>query len=564
MWVLLPVVRALARLAPGSGGPLLGAVLLRCLAPDWVLLRPRPPARQLAWAEEAVAVHRAYPRDPDRLSRALAVHAQTLLAVGRYTEACAAADASAAVPGADPSPAETAHLLHVRAQALLEQGGAEEALEAARSCVAAYRRGPAPAGRDRSLGSLPGALRTYALVLGELGHTEQSVLVYEECAGLLRSMSFRESARFLLVLPRVLVELVGGLRTLGRYEEALALGPEARESLGGGVAFAYPVIVPPLRIRLLVDLAGCRDATGDRAGARDTAEEAVDAACAWTTRNQSQGIRWQGVTLSCLAGILGEMDAPDEELSTREQLVAVYMFLASEEPDPYDPLLGEAFDDLARCHRRAGDHTEAVVATRHGVEAYRRAVARDAAHEPELARALANLSIRQDDAGDAESAVTSAREALALTRRLAESDWQTYHPLTARRLHVLGQALQATGDVTKTVSCYEEAEAVLEEHRDRPGADADLARIRDVLSDALLARVVVDDLDAKVADLRSLLDLADRADTDYVHAKCFRAFNLARSDEVARAWQSATGEPYPGSVYPFRTDRGRGSNPAAR
>jgi tetratricopeptide (TPR) repeat protein len=313
-----------------------------------------------------------------------------------------------------------------------------------------------------------------------------------------------------------------------------------------------------------VDLAGCLRATGDRAAARDTAREAVDAACARPRRNRPADVPWQGVALSCLAGILGEVDAPDEELDAYEQLVAVHVYLASEEPDPYDRLLAEAFDDLARCHRRAGDHAEAVTATRHGVEAGRRAVARDPSHEPELARLLANLSVRQQNAGDTAAAVTSADEALTLTRRLAESDWQTYHPLTAHRLHVLGQALQATGDLTGTVSCYEEAEAVLQEHRDDPGTEAELAAIRDVLADALLARVVVNDLDAKVADLRTLLDLAHRADAHYVHARCFRAFNLVRSDEVARAWESTTGEPYPGAVYPFRTDRGRGANPAAR
>jgi tetratricopeptide (TPR) repeat protein len=552
MRLLLPIVRVLARLVPRVGRPLLGAVLLRCLAPSWVMFRRHPSARLLAWTEEAVAVYRADARRPDRLARVLVVHAQALLTMERYEEACAAADASTAVRGARPSPAETAHLLHLRALALVELGRADEALEAARSCVELLRRSPASCRRDRSLCSLPGALGTYAFVLGAFGHPEQSVLVYEECAELVRSASFRESTRYLLVAPRVLVGLVGGLRSLGRYEEALALGPEARESLGGGVAFAYPGTIPFLRVQLLVDLAGCHRATGEREAARATAEEAVAAA------RRPSGAAWLTLALQGLAEALAEVDAPDEELNTLRELADLYA------DQSCDPPLATTLDALARCHGRAGDHTEAVVATRHGVEAGRRAVARDAAHEPELARVLANLSIRQDDAGDAEAAVTSAREALTLTRRLTESDWQTYHPLTARRLHVLGQALQSVGDLTGTVSCYEEAEAVLREHRDRPGVSAQLATIREVLADVLLARVVTGDLDATITDLRSLLDLAHRADADYVHARCFRAFNLVRSDEVARAWQSATGEPYPGSVYPFTTDRGRGSNPAAR
>ncbi|MFF4271842.1 hypothetical protein [Streptomyces sp. NPDC001536] len=553
MRVLLPLARGLARLAPGVGEPLLGALLLRCLTPGWALLRPGPPARLLAWAEEAVAVlDRAHPRRPGHLARALALHAFALDAMERHEEACAVAAVADAVPGALPSPAQTAYLLHVRARALLGSGRAEEALEAARSCVEAYRRGPARVGRDRSLGSLPSALRTYALVLGVLGHTEQSVLVYEECAGLLRSMSLRESSRVLLVTSRVFVELVGGLRALGRYEEALALGPEARESLGGGVAFAYPGTIPLLRVRLLVDLAGCHRATGEREAARTTAEEAVAAA------RRPSGAAGLTLALQGLAEALAEVDAPDEELNTLRELADLYA------DQSCDPLLATTLDALARCHARTGAHAEAVAATERGVTAYRRAAALDAVHEPELGRLLHNLSIRQDDAGDPESAVTSAREALTLTRRLAESDWETYHPLTARRLHVLGQALQSTDDLRGTVSCYEEAEAVLQEHRDRPDTEAELATIRDVLADALLAKAVAGDLGEKVTDLRALLDLAHRADADYVHARCFRAFDLVRSDEVARAWESATGVPYPGFAYPFMTDRGRGANPAAR
>lgn len=554
MWVLLPVFRGLARLAPGTGGPLLGAVLLRCAAPGWVLLRPRAPERRLAWAEEAVALHRAHPGAPDRLARAMALHAQTLTLVDRYEEACVAVDAASTVPGARLSPAQAAHLRLVRAQSLLESGRTEEALEEARQCVEAYRRAPAPARRDRALGSLPGALRTYALVLAVLGHTEQSVLVYEECAALLRSLTLRESSRVLLVVPRVFTELVRGLLDLGRYEEALALGPEARESLGGGAGFAFPGIVVPLRVRLLVDLARCHGAAGDKEAARATAEEAVAQA------RTPAGAAWLTVALRCLSETLADAGAHDEESSTLQELAGLY----ADAPEGNDPQLAYSLDALARCHRRAGENAEAVAATERGVAACRRAAARDAAHEPELARLLANLSIRQNSAGYPESAVTSAREAVDLTRRLAESDWPTYHPLTAHRLHVLGEALQATGDLAATVSCYEEAETVLQEHRDRPGVETELVTIRSVLADALCVRAAAADRDKVVTALRSLLALTRRADAGDVHALCLRAFTQARSDEVVRAWERATGEPYLSSVYRFTTDRGRGSKPAER
>ncbi|MGW0742289.1 hypothetical protein ACWD3I_20505 [Streptomyces sp. NPDC002817] len=380
------------------------------------------------------------------------------------------------------------------------------------------------------------------------------MLVYEECAGLLRSMSLRESSRVLLVMSRVFVELVGGLKALGRHEEALALGLEARESLRGGVFLAYPGIILPLRVQLLVDLAGCHGAEGDWKAARTTAEEAV------AEMRTPAGAAWLPVALRCLADTLAEVDAPDEESSTLQELTDLYC----EESRDTDPLLAKTLDDLARCHRRAGRHREAVAVTERGIAAYRRAVARDAAHEPELARVLANLSLRQDDVGDVESAVESAREALTLTRRPAESDWETYHPLTARRLRVLGQALQSADDLAGTVSCHEEAEAVLGEHRHRQGVEAELATTRSVLADALRASAAVGDLDEQVTALRSLFDLARRVDATGVHATCVRAFAEARTDRTVQAWETATGEPYPTFVYRPTTDRGRGSNPAAR
>lgn len=105
--VLLPLPRAAARLGPGAGRRLLGAALTHCVAPGWVLLRPPPPWRRLAWAEEATAVYRALteskgarPRDRDLLARSLVWHAYTLLLVNRCEQACTVLDASSAVPGA--------------------------------------------------------------------------------------------------------------------------------------------------------------------------------------------------------------------------------------------------------------------------------------------------------------------------------------------------------------------------------------------------------------------------------------------------------------------------------
>ncbi|MEV7072350.1 hypothetical protein [Streptomyces sp. NPDC093990] len=307
--IFLPLPRAAAKLAPERGAPLLGAALSYCVTPSRAGLRSPSPERRLAWAEEAVAVYRAT-ADADGLSRALALRAHALLLSGRFEEACAAADA---VPG-EASAAPAAFAADVRAQALAGLGRAEEALPVARAGVAAYRSLPAPDRRDRALGSLPGALRTYGMLLAAVGRSEESVAVYEECAALLAAMSLRELAHVDLVRPQVLAELVGVLRALGRYEDALGVGPEAREALRGPLAWTAPEIVLPLRVRLLIDLARCHTAVGD------PAEAGACAAAAVAEARKPHGAGELAPALDCLADVLGELGRTDKESVTRREL----------------------------------------------------------------------------------------------------------------------------------------------------------------------------------------------------------------------------------------------------
>ncbi|NEA99355.1 hypothetical protein [Streptomyces sp. SID13726] len=323
--ILLPLPRAAARLSPEKGGPLLGAALSYCVTPSWAGLRSPSPARRLAWAEEAVAVYRAT-ADTDGLSRALALRAHALLLSGRHEEACTAADEVTAVPGARPSPAPAAFAGLVRAQALAAAGRVEDAVAAAHACVAAYRGLSAADRRDRALGSLPGALRTYALLLGAVGRTEESVAGYEECAALLAALSLRELTQIELVRPQVLAELVAGLRESGRHQDALGVGPEAREALRGPVAWTVPEVVLPLRIRLLVDLAHCHRATGDPVEARACAEEAV------ADGRRPAGAGALSSALACLADILGDLGEADKEAGVRRELAALDADFTADRP----------------------------------------------------------------------------------------------------------------------------------------------------------------------------------------------------------------------------------------
>ncbi|MFJ6080628.1 hypothetical protein ACIQI8_04420 [Streptomyces sp. NPDC092369] len=569
----LPVTRVAARVTPGVGRRLLGATLLRCVMPNWVLLRPSPVARRVAWAAEAVELYRSAGTEmrPDGLARALVLHGQVLLLAERYEEAIAAVDASTAVPGARPSPAQTAGALRTRAQALLDAGRAEDALAPARECVERYRGAPLPARRDRSLGGLPLALLTVALVLGRLGRVAESVAVHEECAEILRAMPVRQLGRFGLTRPRVLVELIDGLGALGRHEEALALGAEAEEALPGTVAWVSPELVHYLRVRLSTALARSRLATGRTAEARDTAEEAVAQAREGVVRHPVRGPLWLADALGCLALVLREVKAHEEELGVRRELVDLYARLAADRSTDYETYLVDALAALSAVHDALGEHAGSVAATERGVVVLRGLVERDpAAFEPHLARRLADLSIDQQNAGEVERAVATAREAVALSRRLAETDWQRYTPLTARQLRVLGAGLRRTGDHAGAVASHAEAEALLRdvvEQSDDGRHVADLDRTRLLLARALRRAATADGVADAVPALRSLLALTHRTDATAVHATCVRAFAEAceeHQDDVVREWERVTGEPYPTFVYRCTTDRGRGSKPAAR
>ncbi|MFD8733806.1 hypothetical protein ACFV06_02685 [Streptomyces sp. NPDC059618] len=563
---LLPLSRAAARLSPGPGGRLLGAALTRCVAPYWVLLRPPPPLRRLAWAEEATAVYgalagtdHARPRDRDLLARSLVWHAYTLVLVQRCEQACAALDAAADVSGARWPPAQRALALHLRAQARFGLARLDEALGSAGECVAAYRR-LAPTRRDRTLGGLPGALRTYALVLAAQHRTEESVAAYEECTSLLRDMSVRELSHAVLVRVRALCELTFGLEALGRYEEALSVGREARDAADPLMLRVAPEIVRPLRVRLFADLARCLQVTGDLPAARATAAEAVAEARVLAGRDRAAGEPLLVMALDRLGDQYEELADRPAESAARREAADLAAALAAERPAAHDPLLAVCLDRLADCHRAAGDRRDAVLAGEGAVAAYRRAADLDpTAYDPQLARVLADLSRSRLEDEDPDGAVVAARESVALTRRLTESDWTAHHVLTARRLRVLGRALRGAGDHGAAVACYTESESILIDESAGPdggrytaslaAARLGLALTLDAEAHARLAEGRTDDA---VAALRSLLALTRRTEQADVHARCVASFAGARAeypDVVRQAWTRATGQDFPTFVY---------------
>jgi tetratricopeptide (TPR) repeat protein len=564
MRVLLPPLRSLTRVNCRAGGPLLGAALLRCLTPAWTLLPARTTTR-LSRSEEAVAVYRTlvtfeHPRPGhlDGLARSLVLYARMLTATDRHEEALAAADESLSVPGARASGTQTALALYLRAECLAGMGRLDEALTAARESVETYRSAE-PRRRDRTLGSPVYPLWMCAWVLGRLPRTDESVAVYLECVEFLRAMNPWQLFQLRVVRARVLMEVTGGLRALGRYDEALLTGVEAREGVAGQVPRFFPENVPP-RAQLLTDLAWCYGATGDPRRACDTAEEAVAASRALAHRDPVAGETWLALALQCQAHHLAALDAPADEQRALRELADLCARLAVTHPDTYEPQLANVLDDLATLHWRADAPHESVEAARRSVDAYRRVEERQpGVFEPELSRTLANLSIRQLGTGEQQAAVESGTEALTITRRLAESDWDAYQPVIAARLRILARALHRSGDEAGALACYEEAETLLRELMDNGDPEpyeaaltATLTALARMLRTTAEARLNEGRTDDAVTALRSLLALTARTKQTDVHAICIDAFTRARAREpgaVRHSWQRVTTDPLPSFVY---------------
>ncbi|MEU9204997.1 hypothetical protein [Streptomyces sp. NPDC048332] len=562
--VLLPVLRPMAgRDGHRRGGMLLAAALLRCSSPHWAPRRPQPLERRLAWGAEAVALSRAAvfrerSGAPGLLARSLALHAQLLLQAGRYEEALAAAEDSLTAPDAHVPSQRTAfgHLMKAHALARLDR--ADEALVAARHSVADYRSA-VPRRAGRPLGSAAAALRAQAWVLGRTGRTAESVTVYFECAGLLRGMSVWRQARLVVLQARVLAELIGGLRELGRFGEAAAVGDDFRERVPPFVPWLNPE-ARLLRAASLIDLAWCLGAGGDLPGARAAAEESVACCRALRVSDPAVGDSVLVLALDALAHHLDRLDAHAEERVVREELVAAYEQLAVTDPGEHGPGLAAALDSLARCHTRDGEGAESVAVTERGVELYRRAVGRDPRlYEGELARTLCNLSVRRRVADDATGATAAAHEGLAITRRLAEFGGDEVRPLVADRLRILGRARYRAADGEGAAACFEEAETVLRELMESgdPGThEAGLAAAQSALAKALGAaadgHLDAGRTDDAVAALRRLRELTGRTALTDVHAGCVSAFARSRdrdAEGTGEAWRRTTGEPWPSFVY---------------
>lgn len=115
----------------------------------------------------------------------------------------------------------------------------------------------------------------------------------------------------------------------------------------------------------------------------------------------------------------------------------------------------------AIAHAGLGEHREALSAAREALALHRRlAQANPARYEENLATSVQNVSIRLSETGDRDGALEAAREAVAIRRRLSQENPARYEPDLATTIHNLAIRLSETGDRDGALEAARESGAI--------------------------------------------------------------------------------------------------------
>ncbi len=242
-------------------------------------------------------------------------------------------------------------------------------------------------------------------------------------------------------LAYMLQSLGGGLRDLGRPQEALAAIEEAL-GLWRELVAANPAHQPGLVMTLQNLGAGLRD-LGRPQEALAATEEALALYRELAAANPAHQPEL-AMTLQNLGIELRDLGRPQEALAATEEALALYRELAAANP-AHQPELARTLQSLGIRRGALGGPQEALAATEEALGLYRELAATDPAHQPELARTLRNLGIDLRDPGRRpQEALAATEEALGLWRELAAAN-PAHQPELAGTLQSLGIVLRDLG-----------------------------------------------------------------------------------------------------------------------
>ncbi|MCP9839009.1 tetratricopeptide repeat protein [Cyanobium sp. N.Huapi 1H5] len=330
----------------------------------------------------------------------------------------------------------------------------------------------AAAGLDQLLGSE--AIRILPLALAAAPRAGAPLVAAIERQMEEHSVDPAEANRLLEVVPQ---------RTLVLAPMAVSLTSRALEGEAG--------MPPAMRARLLNNLSVRLGDTGDRVGALEAIEEALDLYRELAAASPDAFLPDLAMSLNNLANRRSDGGDRAGALQAVQEALDLYRELAAASPQAFRPDLAMSLNNFSNRLSDGGDRVGALRAVEEALEHYwDLAAAAPDAFRPDLAMSLNNLSLRLADNGDRAGALRAIEEAVTIRRELVAVAPDAFRPALARCLNNLSLRRGDTGDQSGALKAIEEAVDLYREltaaapDTFRPDLAASLNNYSNVLSDA--------------------------------------------------------------------------------
>lgn len=418
--------------------------------------------------QEAVTFHRTLAQDNSALyleHLALSVNhlGLTLAEVGRNAEGLQYNQESLAIyrqlakDAPDRFRLDVATGLNNVSNRLGEVGRTEEALQAIEEAVAMSRElaldSPA-----RVLPVLAMGLNNLANKLDDMERTEDALAVNEEAIRHRQMLAESDPGRFLPELATSLNNLALKLDEVGRHDEARATLHRAI-AMRRGLAEMYPLRFRNALARSLGNLALLKRRSGNMYELITALQEAVTIYRELAREIPARFREHLAGSLQKLATTLLESGRIEAAIEAITEAVSICRILVAEDPERFRPHLVDSLHFCSKAHLIAQRPEEALGALDEVIPLCRTMAAEtpSAAVQQALATALSNRSMLLAQAGHTQDAVSSAREAVMLSRGLLRDDTPRRALDLARCLDGLARRLDEAERRDEAIEARQEA-----------------------------------------------------------------------------------------------------------
>lgn len=360
---------------------------------------------------------------------------------------------------------------------LADAGRWNEALAPAREAVR-LRRQQAETEPDRYERSLAIALTSLGIRYSQAGLSAQALGPAREAVAMLRTLVQANPPAHHPDLARALNSLGNRLLELGRRQEALEATREAVE-IRREIAAINPGAHHDSLAMELNNLGTQYARLGHKEESLAATQEAVDLFRALVSQNPAAHLPGLASALDNLGSRLHQLGHTEQALAPTREAVRLLRTLAQEEPAAHAPDLARAVTNIGIKLTLAGRVLEASGPAQEAVDLYRTLTENpdSAKHLPGLATALQALSTLYARKERPDQALSPAREAVAVQRRLAANNPAVHLPALAKALNSLGICLTHAGRPRDAAPLMDEAvEIYTQLEAQRPGEFAKLLR----------------------------------------------------------------------------------------